>query len=669
MRHAQRSVAILIVVAILLALPFAPSSARGQAGGTQTIIVLQVGKPSMTVNGVSSLIDVQGTVPVIVEGRTFLPIRAVVEALNGTIAWTAADKKVTIIMGSDVLELFIGKSTARVNGTPMSVDPVNPKVVPFIVGGRTMLPVRFVAERLGGTVAWNDATKTATLTFGSTTTQTSLSVTEIAKKVESVVYIEVAFSDGKGASGSGFIISPDGRIVTNYHVIDGAESGKVVLNDETTFTDIKVLGWDKEGDLAIIKISGSGLPAVTMGNSDAAQIGEAVVAIGSPLGLQNTVSTGIISARREGFLQTTAPISHGSSGGALFNMMGDVIGITSAGMEEGANLGFAIPINEVKSLATDRTLTLAQFTAQTSGSVTSSVSVPSLIQPAATTEVDTLTPTFQWTKVTTATRYTFWLGKGTTGTEDSKIYSEVVTTNSLTLPAGILTDGGTYTWAVAAGNETGWGDWSQDSVFSVIAAGTLGVPEALEPDQEVTVPTLTPTFFWRAAPGATRYTFWLGKSWSGLQETEVFSRVVTGASFTLPAQVLLNGEKYTWNVSAGDASDWGDWGEDQYFTVEVPSGLPVPALLTPLPYTTGVSRTATFTWTPVPGATRYTFWLGKGTSGSQDSEILNVVVTGTSYTIPAGTLEAGAVYTWNVSAGTATGWGGWTMDRYFKTAP
>jgi S1-C subfamily serine protease len=669
MRYAQRSIAILIVVAILLALPFAPSSARGQAGGTQTIIVLQVGKPSMTVNGVSRAIDVQGTVPVIVEGRTFLPVRAVVEALNGTIAWTAADQKVTIIMGSDVLELFIGKSTARVNGTPMSVDPANPKVVPFIVGGRTMLPVRFVAERLGGTVAWNDATKTATLAFGSTTTQTSLSVTEIAKKVESVVYVEVAFGDGKGASGSGFIISPDGRIVTNYHVIDGAVSGKVVLNDGTTFTDIKVLGWDKQGDLAIIKVPETGLPAVTMGNSDAAQIGEAVVAIGSPLGLQNTVSTGIISARREGFLQTTAPISHGSSGGALFNMMGEVIGITSAGMEEGANLGFAIPINEVKSLATDRTLTLAQFTAQTSGSVTSSVTVPILTQPAATTEVDTLEPTFQWTKVATATRYTFWLGKGTTGTEDTKIYSEVVTVSTLTLPAGILTEGGTYTWAVAAGNETGWGDWSQDSVFSVRAAGTLGVPESLEPDQEVTVPMLTPTFFWRAVPGATRYTLWLGKSWSGSQDTEVFSRAVTGTSFTLPAQVLVDGEKYTWNVSAGDASDWGDWGEDQHFTVEVPSGLPVPALLTPLPYATGVSRTATFTWTPVSGATRYTFWLGKGTSGSQDSEILNVVVTGTSYTVPAGTLEAGAVYTWNVSAGTATAWGDWTMDRYFKTAP
>jgi S1-C subfamily serine protease len=669
MRHAQRFVAILIVVAILLALPFAPSNARGQTGGTQTIIVLRVGKSSMTVNGVSQAIDPQGTVPVIVESRTFLPVRAIVEALGGSIAWTAAEQKVTIILASDIIELFIGKSAARVNGSPVSIDPANAKVTPRIVGGRTMLPVRFITEQLGGTVVWNDTTKTATLTFGSATTQTTLSVTEIAKKVESVVYIEVAFGDGKGASGSGFIISPDGRIVTNYHVIDGAASGKVVLNDGTTFTDIKVLGWDKVGDLAIIKVPGTGLPAVTTGNSDAAQIGEAVVAIGSPLGLQNTVSTGIISARREGYLQTTAPISHGSSGGALFNMMGEVIGITSAGMEEGANLGFAIPINDVKSLVTDHTLTLAQFTAQTSGSVTSSLNVPDLTQPAATTDVDTLTPTFQWTKVATATRYTFWLGKGTTGTEDSKIYSEVVTTNSLTLPAGILTDSGSYTWAVAAGNDTGWGDWSEDSVFSVRSAGTLGVPEALEPDQEVTVPMLTPTFYWRAVTGATRYTFWLGKGTSGSQDSEILNVAVTGTSYTVPAGTLESGSAYTWNVSAGDTSDWGDWGEDQHFTVDVSSGLRVPALLTPLPYATGVSRTATFTWAPVSGATRYSFWIGKGTSGSQDSEILSVTVTGTSYTVPAGTLEAGAVYTWNVLAGTATVWGDWTMDRYFKTAP
>ncbi|HWQ21235.1 MAG TPA: copper amine oxidase N-terminal domain-containing protein, partial [Clostridia bacterium] len=113
MRHTQRSIAILIVLAVVLALPVMPSSVRGQTTGTQTTIVLQVGKPSMTVNGVSRAIDPQGTVPVIIESRTFLPIRAIVEALGGTIAWTAAEQKVTIIMGSDVLELFIGKNTAR----------------------------------------------------------------------------------------------------------------------------------------------------------------------------------------------------------------------------------------------------------------------------------------------------------------------------------------------------------------------------------------------------------------------------------------------------------------------------------------------------------------------------------------------------------------------------
>ncbi len=116
------------------------------------------------------------------------------------------------------------------------------------------------------------------------------------------------------------------------------------------------------------------------------------------------------------------------------------------------------------------------------------------------------------------------------------------------------------------------------------------------------------------------------------------------------------------------ASDWGDWGDDQYFTVDASSGLGCPALLTPLP-----TRTASHGLRHSRGlrarATRYTFWLGKGTSGSQDSEIINVLVTGTSYTLPAGKLDAGAVYTWNVSAGTATAWGDWTMDRYFKTAP
>jgi serine protease Do len=669
MKNVRRTIVLLVVLAFALTLPALRPSAVGGAVTGQTVIVLRVGVPTMTVDGVTKAIDAQGTAPLIVEGRTFLPIRAIVEALGGTIAWTPADKKVTIIMGSDVIELFIGNRTARVNGKAVSIDAANPNVVPFIVGGRTILPVRFISERLGGTVDWNATTRTVTLTFAVAGTQTLLTVTEIAKKVESVVYIEVAFADGKGASGSGFIISADGRIVTNHHVIDGAISGEVTLNDKTTFTDIKVLGWDKEGDLAVIKVAGSNLPAVTLGDSDKVVIGEAVVAIGSPLGLQNTVSSGIVSARREGFLQTTAPISHGSSGGALFNMRGEVIGITSAGMEEGANLGFAIPINDVKALATNKTLTLAQFTAQTSGGTSTLGTVPQPVEPAADSEVITLTPTFQWTATVAATRYTFWLGVGTTGEESSKVYSELTTINELTLPAGILADGEVYTWAVSAGNDTGWGDWSADTAFTVALGSTLGIPEPLEPDQNGVVPTLTPTFWWAAASGATRYTFWLGEGLTGTQETELLTQGVTGTSFTLPRGLLVSGREYTWNVSAGDAANWGDWAEDQYFSVDVPAGLPVTTLLTPLPYAAGVSRTATFTWTAVPGATRYTFWLGKGTSGAEDSKVISMAVTGTSYTVPAGMLTAGGIYTWNVMSGTSASWGSWTMDRYFKTAP
>jgi NOL1/NOP2/fmu family ribosome biogenesis protein len=217
------------------------------------------------------------------------------------------------------------------------------------------------------------------------------------------------------------------------------------------------------------------------------------------------------------------------------------------------------------------------------------------------------------------------------------------------------------THVVAESNES-------NNSASLSASAVIGVPETLEPGQETTVPMLTPTFFWSAVPGAARYTFWLGSGWSGSGETEVYSSVVTGLSLTLP-QALVSGAQYTWNVSAGDASSWGDWGEDQHFTVQVPAGLTVTTLLTPIPYATNVSLTPTFTWTAVPGATRYSFWLGTGTSGSGDTEILGVAVTGTSYTVPAGTLEAGGVYTWNVAVGTATTWGGWTMDRYFMVAP
>jgi hypothetical protein len=158
------------------------------------------------------------------------------------------------------------------------------------------------------------------------------------------------------AQGSGFLLSSDGRIVTNYHVIKSGSSATVKLPDGASFVVDGVLAFDKDRDIAVIKTHGENFRTLTLGNSDRIQVGEEVVAIGNPLSLESTVSNGILSGIRtvekEGgkLLQITAPISPGSSGGPLFNMAGEVVGITTLHVEGGENLNFAIPVNEVKPL-------------------------------------------------------------------------------------------------------------------------------------------------------------------------------------------------------------------------------------------------------------------------------------------------------------------------------
>ena len=162
------------------------------------------------------------------------------------------------------------------------------------------------------------------------------------------------------AGGSGVIISSDGKILTNFHVVDGLSGGEVTLEVKTIDGKIYnavVLGKDKEIDIALIKIEATHLPFAVLGNSDTVKMGEIVVAIGNPLGLQHTATQGIISAKGrklsgalESFLQTDAAINHGNSGGPLFNLRGEVIGINTAILPNGQNLGFAVPINMVKHI-------------------------------------------------------------------------------------------------------------------------------------------------------------------------------------------------------------------------------------------------------------------------------------------------------------------------------
>jgi Trypsin-like peptidase domain len=187
---------------------------------------------------------------------------------------------------------------------------------------------------------------------------TRKNIPAIAKAANGAI-VSIIMSDNDRheiAKGTGFLISKDGRIVTNYHVIENGSSAIVKLPSGAFFVVDGVLAIDKARDVAIIKAHGDNFRTLTLGNSDRLQIGEEVVAIGNPLSLESTVSNGILSGIRtvgeEGgkFLQVTAPISPGSSGGPLFNMAGEVVGITTLYSPGGENLNFAIPINDAKRL-------------------------------------------------------------------------------------------------------------------------------------------------------------------------------------------------------------------------------------------------------------------------------------------------------------------------------
>ncbi len=233
---------------------------------------------------------------------------------------------------------------------------------------------------LGTGLVKPDATQTITANRGTIVLQQGEIVADVFKKVSpSTVAIttesQAASPRSFGASslleqgaGSGIIISADGYVLTNKHVIpDGTSKLSVVLADGTTYSDVSVVGRDPLNDIAFLKINGvKNLPAVELGDSDAVQPGQQVVAIGNALGeFRNSVTSGIISGtgrpiqaddgsgsseQLENLIQTDAAINPGNSGGPLVTLDGKVIGINTATSEQGQGIGFAIPINDTKSL-------------------------------------------------------------------------------------------------------------------------------------------------------------------------------------------------------------------------------------------------------------------------------------------------------------------------------
>ena len=242
----------------------------------------------------------------------------------------------------------------------------------------SIVVLALVGGLLGG-VLGGDATKGLILSGVNLVSSTSTierspdSVAGLASRVlPSVVSIETMTSDG-GATGSGFVIDPNGYLLTNNHVVADAITIKVMLNDGREFA-AKILGRDESYDLAVLKIQATGLKALQFGDSNKVEVGDPVIAIGSPLGLSGTVTQGIISAKNRpvtagdsksstsfiSALQTDAAINPGNSGGPLVDATGAVIGVNSAIASLGSSgssqsgsigLGFAIPINQARKTA------------------------------------------------------------------------------------------------------------------------------------------------------------------------------------------------------------------------------------------------------------------------------------------------------------------------------
>lgn len=189
---------------------------------------------------------------------------------------------------------------------------------------------------------------------------------ELFKELAPMVVTIFVKGSGSDGGGTGFLIDKAGTIVTNHHVIDDAKQLKIKLFSGITYTDVELLADDANLDLAILKIdpqkpaegTTAELGAVTLGDSDTVVVGERAISIGNPLGLEHTLTDGLVSARRmyEGraWIQMSVPVSPGNSGGPLFNMHGEVVGITTAQLGgvfgRAQNLNLAVPVNELKKM-------------------------------------------------------------------------------------------------------------------------------------------------------------------------------------------------------------------------------------------------------------------------------------------------------------------------------
>ncbi|SEO83294.1 trypsin-like peptidase domain-containing protein [Paenibacillus sp. OV219] len=382
--HVKRIIIILAAAMIWGLIPAGASYANEQLDFQvlfKKAIILYQGSPNAIVDLSDKVIDESNydVTPLASHGRTLVPLRFIGESLGALVSWNMSDSTVAIQGKSLTVKLKLGSTQMSVGGAVKKLD------VPMQnLKGRVYVPLRAVSEAFGkqvffdrGVIVINDAINLNPLRDkdminylietlkpfekdpynGRTQTIEKLGVMD-----QSVVVLESFDHAGNSTGfGSAFAVGP-GLFLTNYHVIDHASSYQIVTEQDRYYDVAGVIAADKKRDLALVKTKlRTNVPPLHLGTYKSLVKGQSIWTIGNPDGFQNTLSTGIISGiRLDGdspAIQMTAPITSGSSGGPLLNMKGEVVGITSMGIEDNGSLNFAVPIDDALSWVHNAKLT------------------------------------------------------------------------------------------------------------------------------------------------------------------------------------------------------------------------------------------------------------------------------------------------------------------------
>ncbi|CAM2974418.1 trypsin-like peptidase domain-containing protein [Paenibacillus sediminis] len=326
-------------------------------------IILSVGSPNAIYDNTDQIIDEDNfnVVPFVKNGRTLVPLRFVSESLEANVVWNGKTSTATITSTGKVINITPGRSVLLINNKNYPLD-----AAAEYKEGRIFVPLRAISEAFGKEVFFDRGIIVISNTSYDQDiinylrfvlapfkkdpyTGKTLNTEQIANLEQSVVLLESFDREGKSIGfGTAFAVGY-GLFLTNYHVISEA-SQYLIETVQDRFYDVDgIVAVNKADDLALVKTKiRTNIPPLRIGSTWNLAKGQSIVTIGNPEGFQNTMSTGIISGLRtidnERYIQITAPITNGSSGGPLFNIKGEVIGINTMGEDKG-NLNFAVPID------------------------------------------------------------------------------------------------------------------------------------------------------------------------------------------------------------------------------------------------------------------------------------------------------------------------------------